>query len=336
MLHRAVVVGAGGISQVWFPALKEEGIEVAAVVDLSEDAARARVEEFDLDAAVSTDLEATLEAVQPEFVVDLTVPAAHCEVTCTALEAGCHVIGEKPMAASMEEARRMVETSERTGKLYMVSQSRRYNEKHDRVRLTLEAGDLGRPTIVNCTFYLDPHFGGFRDEMESPLILDMAIHHFDLLRFLTDLDPVSVYSYEYNPAHSWYAGDAADACIFRMSEGVVFNYVGCWCGQGCRTSWNGDWRLVCENGTMLYERDEDPWGEVVVMGEDGRETRDLEVAESPMEHPGQRGALHELIRFLETGEAPQCECHDNMKSLAMVFAAMESSRRGERIAVEQR
>ncbi len=333
MVHRAVVVGAGAISGVWFPALKEQDVEIAGVVDLREDAAGARVEEFELDAAVSPDLEATLRKVQPDFVVDLTVPEAHCEVTCTALEAGCHVIGEKPMASGMDEARRMVETSERTGSLYMVSQSRRYNERHDRIRLTLEAGGLGRPTIVNCAFYLDPHFGGFRDEMESPLILDMAIHHFDLLRFLTGLDPLSVYCHEYNPAHSWYAGDAAASCLFQMSDGVMFNYLGCWCGQGCRTSWNGDWRIVGENGTLIYERDEAPWGELVIMGDGGRETRDLQIAESPLEYAGQRGALHELLTYLETGEMPQCECHDNIKSLAMVFAAMESSRRGERLPV---
>ncbi|MFW6125327.1 MAG: Gfo/Idh/MocA family protein, partial [Pirellulales bacterium] len=98
---RAVVVGAGGISGAWFPALAAEKVEVASVVDLDAKAARRRIDEFDLDCEASTDLDAALKQCEPDFVADLTVPEAHCAVTCAALRAGCHVIGEKPMASSM-------------------------------------------------------------------------------------------------------------------------------------------------------------------------------------------------------------------------------------------
>jgi len=127
--ERCVVVGAGGISNVWFRQLIAEKVKVVAVVDIRREAAEGQVAKFGLDAEVSTDLAATLKRTRPDFVVDLTVPEAHCEVTCTALKAGCHVVSEKPMAASMAEARKMVRTAERTGKLYMVSQSRRWNPK---------------------------------------------------------------------------------------------------------------------------------------------------------------------------------------------------------------
>jgi len=181
MPQRAIVVGAGGIAGAWFPPLKKEKVNVVAVVDLDVERARRRIQEFGVDAQASTDLKAMAAKHRPDFVVDLTVPEAHCSVTCAALEAGCHVIGEKPMASSMREARKMVAASERTGKLYMVSQSRRWDAKHDRVRRTV-AGRLGTLTTINCDFYIGAHFGGFRDEMPSPLILDMAIHHFDLAR----------------------------------------------------------------------------------------------------------------------------------------------------------
>ena len=80
--------------------------------------------------------------VEADFLVDLTIPEAHCEVTCAGLEAGLHVVSEKPMAASMDEARKMVATSEKTGKLYMVSQSRRWDAKHASVAATVAAGDV--------------------------------------------------------------------------------------------------------------------------------------------------------------------------------------------------
>lgn len=233
--QRAVVVGAGGISNAWFGPLLQEKIAIEAVVDLNRSAAAGQIEKYELDAEACDDLDAALKAHRPDIVVDLTIPDAHCEVTCKALKAGAHVIGEKPMASSMAEARKMVRTAEQAGKVYMVSQNRRAVGTHERARRT--AAKLGELTTLNCDFYIGAHFGGFRDQMPSPLILDMAIHHFDLARFLTGKDPLAVYAHEFNSA-------------------------------------------------------------------------------------------------LRTGKTPATECHDNIKSLAMVFAAIESSKKRKRVEVK--
>ena len=333
--ERAVVVGAGGISGAWFPPLKQEGVDVAAVVDLDLERAKGKIKEYELDAFASTDMKAAIKKAKPDFVVDLTVPEVHCKVTTTALRMGCHVIGEKPMASSMAEARRMVKTAEETGKLYMVSQSRRWDARHDRLRRAVASGDLGVLTTINCDFFLGAHFGGFRDEMPSPLILDMSIHHFDLARYMTGADPMAVYAKEFNPHGSWYKGDVAASCIFEMSNGVVFTYRGSWCAEGCHTSWNGDWRMVGHQGTAVMIGEEQPRGQVVA-GDTGfnRPLKDLDVPESPLEFGGMHGALREMLDFLRTGKAPQTECHDNIKSLAMVFAVIESSKKGKRVPVK--
>jgi len=334
MLYRCVVVGAGGISSAWFPPLIEENVEIPAVVDLRLDAARQAVAEHGLRCEASTDLAAALAEHRPDFVLDLTVPEAHCSVTTTALRAGSHVLGEKPMAATMDEAREMVRVSEETGKLYMVNQSRRWDAKHDAVRRTLADGKIGDVTTINCDFFLGAHFGGFRDEMEHVLILDMAIHHFDLARFMTGADPVAVYAHEFNPKGSWYRGAAAATCVFEMTNGVVFTYRGSWCSEGFPTSWNGNWRFIGERGTLLYEQDQDPRGQIVA-GDEGfdRPLADIEITPSPLTAVTFHGALCEMLAFLRAGEKPQTECHDNIKSLAMVFAAIASARRGERVRV---
>ncbi len=331
---RAVVVGAGGISNAWFPPLKQEKVEVVGVVDLDVKRAADAIERYELACKASKDLKATLKKTKPDFVADLTVPEAHCGVTCTALRAGCHVVGEKPMANSMAEARRMVRTSEQTGKMYMVSQSRRWDAKHERVRRAVAGGKVGTLTTLNCDFYVGAHFGGFRDLMPSPLILDMAIHHFDLARFLSGEDPVAVYAKEFNPKGSWYKGDVSASCIFEMTNGVVFTYRGSWCSEGCHTSWNGDWRLIGDKGTLLYERDGDPHGQAIAK-KDGfcRPLKDVSVPKASIKHGAMHGGLREMLRFLRTGRASQCECHDNIKSLAMVFAVIESSKKGRRVPV---
>ena len=111
---RAIVVGAGSISNAWFKPLAEEPVKVVAVVDLNLQAAKDQIAKYELDAIASDDLDQTLAEIDADFVIDLTIPEAHCMVCCKAMEAGFHVVSEKPMAASMDEARKMVATSEKT------------------------------------------------------------------------------------------------------------------------------------------------------------------------------------------------------------------------------
>ena len=336
---RGIVVGCGGMGRGWVKnVVNNERSTVSALVDLNIDAAEKAAEDVGLDVGLCHDsLEKAIEAIDADFVVDVTVPEAHCPVTLTALAAGRPVVGEKPMAESMESARRMVAAAERSGKLYMVSQSRRYNPIHVSTQRLIQAGPIGDITTVNCDFYLGCHFGGFRDEMDSPLILDMAIHHFDLCRFLTGCDPVAVYAHEFNPKGSWYRGDVATTAVFEMSNGVVFTYRGSWCAEGCHTSWNGDWRIVGTDGTILMEQDQPPKGQRVKDPSQEAFNLDLvDIGAEPAEIDGENiaGSLNEFLDYLEGGPVPQGECHDNIKSLAMVFAAIESSQSRQRVQIE--
>src|SRR5690606_11132473 len=113
----------------------------------------------------------------------------------------------------------------------------------------------------------------------------MTIHHFDLARMFCGCRAVSVYAEEFNPAGSWYQGDAAAHCLFEMEDGIRFTYRGSWCAEGCHTSWNGNWRIIGTRGTLLYERDQNPHGAVVAK-EEGfiRPKAPLEVVSATLEH----------------------------------------------------
>ncbi len=331
---KTVVVGAGGISNAWFPVLKSAGVEVAGIVDLDPERAKAQAEKYEISPIISKNLKQALRTVKPDFVLDLTIPDAHCSVTCTALQAGYPVLGEKPMASSLAQAHRMVKASEASGKLYMVSQSRRYVDAHAGLAHFVASGTFGALTTLNCDFYLGVHFSGFRNDMASPLILDMAIHHFDLARMISGADPVAVYAREFNPKGSWYKGDVAASCIFEMSDGIIFTYTGSWCANGLSTSWHGDWRLIGEQGTVTYERDQPPVGAIVSEATGFQHPTKPCAVEPIPTAPDMSGALKEFLKALNGGPTPQGECHDNIKSLAMVFGAIESSRKGKRVAIK--
>ncbi len=307
--------------------------EIAGWVDIMPGAADKAVAELKYSGiATGTDLRTVAEAAKPDFVVDVTIPEAHAAVTIEALGMGLPVLGEKPMANSMAEARQMVQASERAGKLYMVSQSRRYDANIAAYRRFVQAS-LGNLGIVNADFYIGAHFGGFRDEMPSPLVLDMAIHTFDQMRFITGLDAVKVYAEEFNPSWSWYSGDACATAIFELSNGARFTYRGSWCAEGLSTSWECDWRVVGEKGTALWTKDGLSGETLLESGGFHSKMEPQDIVSTPVAG-GIEGSLIEFLSVLESGATPNGECHDNIKSLAMVFAVIESARRGSKVAVE--
>jgi predicted dehydrogenase len=336
--HRIVVAGCGGMSRLWLDyAQSREGIEIAALVDLHEETARSRAAERGLEVPVFTDLAEALSKVEADLVFDVTIPASHRAVVTTALEAGCHVFGEKPMAETWEDAKAIARVAERTGRRYAVMQNRRYNRQIRALRDLVAAGTVGKVGSIHADFFVGPHFGGFRDAMESPLIVDMAIHTFDQARFISGADPVSVYCHEYNPPGSWYRGNASAACIFEMSDGSVFTYRGSWCAEGFPTSWEADWRIVGSRGTARWDGRSMPEAEIVdEAAEPGfiRPVRRVEATTDWSGREGHPGCLDEMFAALEAGRPAETDCTDNLKSMAMVFGALESARTGRKVMLD--
>jgi predicted dehydrogenase len=335
--ERVVMIGAGAISNTWFQVLAAEGVEVLAVVDIVPELAVAQTAKHGVSAEIFTDFRDALRKHRPDFVLDLTAPTARLAIAQFALEAGLPVLAEKPMATSMDEARQIVGASEKYGRLYTLGQSRRLDPHADATRLTVASGSIGELNTVNCDCFCSRHLGSYREKVPHPLLTEMGIHHFDLARFLTGAEPVRVFAKEYSPKGSWFAGPVAATCIFEMSDGALFTYRGSWCAEGMETSWNGNWRIVGTLGTVLYEQDRDPVGEIVKPGGDRSgiywERMPLQCATSPMAHSSQREVLREMLDFLRNGELPQSECHDAIKSLGMMFAAIESSEKGDWVEV---
>ena len=336
---KAVLAGCGSISGAWLNGLKEvEGLELVGLVDLVEAAARQRAEAFELsEVLIETDLSAALKATRPDIVFNCTIPEAHKEVTLSALAHGCHVLSEKPLADSMEDARRMAAAAEEAGKLFAVIQNRRYRAENRRLSRFLCSGAIGPLTTVNSDFYIGAHFGGFRDHMAHVLLLDMAIHTFDMARLIAGADPVSVYCKEWNPAGSWYDRDAAAIAIFEMEGGIIYTYRGSWCAEGINTPWEGEWRVVGRQGSVTWDGDETFRAQVV--SEQGgffSEMTDLEIPPlDPADRIGSHaGQIADFLDCVRAGRTPETTARDNIKSLAMVFSAIESAEKDAPVKVE--
>ena len=334
---RVVMAGCGGISGAWLTALKDiSGVEMAGLMDIRVEAAQKRKDEFQLaGAVVGDDLAAMLKTLKPDVVFDCTLPEIHYATTLLALKQGCHVLGEKPLADSVEHAKKMVAAAKKARRVYAVMQNRRYQKEIRAYNELLTHGKLGALTTLNCDFYIGAHFGGFRDKMKHVLLLDMAIHTFDAARFISGADPVSVFCKEWNPKGSWYAHDASAMAVFEMSNGIVYNYRGSWCSEGLNTTWECDWRAICTRGSVTWNG-----GEVFraarAIKTDGffSKYEDLAVKVSPKApQGGHKGCIADFFDCLRKGRTPETVCSDNIKSLAMVFGAIESAETGKPVKI---
>ena len=322
---RVVLVGAGGMGRAWVSTIAASpDADLVGLVDLNVDAANDAVAAAGLSGVVTgSDLGAVLADTGAEAVVNATIPEAHHPVNVQAMFAGLPVLCEKPIAPTVAQALSLAAAAQVTGQLLMVSQSRRYFNALARYRQQLAS--LGEIGVLSTEFYKAPHFGGFRDEMAHVLLVDMAIHQFDAARYLLDDDPVAVYCEEFNPRWSWYAGNAVASAVFEFASGARYVYTGSWCAPGLETSWNGSWRASAELGAATWDGDGEP-----VM--ERAEPIDLPVIEDgPQEIAG---SLAEFIGAIRSGTVPSGEVHSNVRSLAMVEAAVLSAETGQRVSID--
>ena len=334
-MYKIIVAGCGMMSDAWIRIASErQNCEIVGLVDPRPDAACEKKDKYNLNANIYTDIREALEKEEANLVFDITPPSAHFDTVTTALKAGCNVFGEKPMSDSLEKAEKMIACSDETKKEYFVMQNRRYIEKLYALKDFIQSEKLGSIGQVSANFQLDPHFGGFRDEMDSPLIADMAIHTFDAARFITGKNPVSVYCHEFNPSWSWYKGNAGAVCIFEMEDGSVFDYRGCWCANGLNTSWESEWRVSCTHGAVFwdgaeklyYDKTADGIEKTGISGQNEIQSSLKEIPASKMDAVGHEACINEMFDALKNKTRPQTDCRDNINSIKMVYKAIESAK----------
>lgn len=333
---KVIQVGIGGMGNAWLNAVRSSSsVEYAGFVEVNDEVARTQAERYGLDSAlIFHSLPEALAAVSADGVIDITPPQFHREVSLTALEAGIPVLCEKPLSNTLETARDIVRKADETGVLHMVAQNYRYSVPAQTLKSVLGSGRMGQVGAVSIEFFKGPHFGGFREEMPYPLIIDMAIHHFDMTRFFLDSDPVSVYGGSWNPPWSWYKGDASASVSLEFANGATVAYNGSWCSTGAETPWNANWRFECANGVIFLREDsvyiQPRTDELLDRGGYTQYKNDELTLIQPvaMEYTAQAYLLNEFYRAVTQGTKPATTCQDNIKSLGIVFDAVRSFESG--------
>lgn len=331
-MMKVIQVGIGGMGSTWLNVVHASTeVEYAGFVEIDDMTAETQAQRYGLDRAlIFHSLEEALANVSADGVIDVTPPQFHEQVSITALEHGIPVLSEKPLADTFASAQAIVRKADETGVLHMVAQNRRYSAAAQTLKQVITSGGMGAIASVSVEFFKAPHFGGFREAMPFPLIIDMAIHHFDMMRFFLDADVVSLYGRSWNPSWSWYRGDASASVVLEFSDNQVVSYDGSWCATGLETSWNAHWRFECANGVIVM-RDDQVYTQarlddrVDLGGFWQYKNADLTpVNPVQPQYTDQSYLLHEFYEAVSGRVTPATTCQDNINSLAIVFGVLRS------------
>lgn len=315
---KVIQAGIGGMGDVWLrTVLASTAVEYSGFVETNSDIAQKQAKKYGLDQSkIFSSLDEALALVPTDGVIDVTPPQFHQTISTTALEAGIPVLSEKPLANTIEAAQAIVDKANQTGVLHLVSQNYRYRPQTQTLKQILDAGELGQVSAVSVEFFREVHIGGFREVMAYPLIIDMAIHHFDLMRFFLGSDPVSIFAKSWNPEWSWFKGGASASMVLEFANQVNVTYTGSWCSMGKSTPWNGHWRFECEKGVLTLEQEQ------LFIHRTDEEVVPVETIDMPAQD--QAYMLHQFHTAVAGGTTPPTTCQDNIKSLSIVFDAIES------------
>ena len=338
---KVIQVGIGGMGNAWLGAVQRSPqVEYAGFVEINPEIARAQAHAYSLDQSVIfASLPAALEQVDADAVINITPPQFHREVTVTALEAGLPVLQEKPLAGTLDEARAIAAAAEDTGVLCSVAQNYRYQPLTQTLKRVLESGELGAVAAVAAEFYKGPHFGGFREEMSHPLIIDMSIHHFDLMRFFLGGDAQTIHAVSWNPPWSWFAGDASAAVQISFANGAQASYAGSWCSQALETSWNANWRFECERGVLLAKDDRVVVQKLLRVGDGpgalvNQHALPEDVPLIDMEREGQDYLLQEFYEAVTAGGQTATTAQDNIHTMELVFGIVRACDGGQPVSLD--
>jgi len=221
---RVGVVGAGNIfERGYVPALRAtDAVRVTAICDL--DPGRAAAGAALLGSARVAASDAELFAFEDlDAVFILTPTHTHADLAVAALEAGRHVLCEKPMARSAADARRMAAAAERTGRRLMIGHARRFDDRWIALREQVAAGRIGDIAYL----YRSEHaFNGapdggwqWRDDQSGGVLWDVGVHVTELFHWFLGEMPRTAFTKVLHARPESQAGGAPDAAVVTFDYG---------------------------------------------------------------------------------------------------------------------
>ncbi|MEX0744153.1 MAG: Gfo/Idh/MocA family oxidoreductase [Phycisphaeraceae bacterium] len=326
---RIGLVGCGGITKHHLAAYRGAGYDVVAMTDLQRDRADARRSEYFPDAEV-LDSAAALFARDDIDVVDLAPHPAHrAPLLEQAIDAGKHVLSQKPFVTDLDFGERLVARAEQRGLKLAVNQNGRWAPHVSYMRQAIAAGLVGEVTSVDTAVHWNHNWvkGTPFDNIPHLVLYDFAVHWFDMLHCYTGGRPARRLHADVGPAAGQTARPPLLAQVqvsFEQAQASMqFRAAACH-GASDRTVIVGTKGMLVSTGPNLNEQ------QVTLCTEAGTAVAELD---GQWFDTGFDGTMSELACAIEEDREPANAGRDNLASLALCFAAMGSAERGQPVEV---
>lgn len=335
---RLVQVGMGGWGRGWMEVVRPEGVEAVAYVDPSTEAQGATVALGAPADRVFAALGSALRFVQADAVLVTTGVETHASIALEALASGLHVLVEKPFASTLEEAADVVRAADRARRIVMVSQNYRHHPAPRLATQLVADGTIGDVTAVDIDFRR-PRLSRSdwmlrHQQLTQPLLADMSIHHFDLLRLILGREPIWAEIEPINPLASGYRDPPAAYGLISFEGGVVVSYRGSWISHGRRTPWGGEWRIEGTAGAIEFaSRGDAGVADRLRLRTRGGAARPMTLP--PVAALDRAGALAAFADAARTGAEPETSGRRNLGTLALTLAAVRSAIERRRVEVAE-
>ena len=337
-MHNVGIVGAGAIARIQVDAFSSiSGCCVKGVCGRTLEKPARLIAEKGLDARPYSLMEQMIEEEHLDVISICLPPSLHAEYSIRAMRMGCHVVCEKPMAASIDQCDAMIDVASENGVLLSVISQNRFTAQYSRAREMLRSGSAGRILASEITsrwwrgeHYYDLWWRGTWEKESGGCLMSQSIHHLDLMLFLLGM-PKSVDGRVMNLAHGNSECEDHAYALFDygyfpllFTSSLVDHGAGQRMHFDCeKASFDIPWKVYCSKalGNGFPKDDED--------GRKAFESRWN--ALPPLEREGHAGQLSNFIRAIDGKEPLSVTGEDGRRVIEVIMGIYESSVGGRRV-----
>ncbi|RDW16966.1 gfo/Idh/MocA family oxidoreductase [Oceanobacillus arenosus] len=328
---RVAVIGCGSIAK--YRHLPEyalnPNVEIVAVCDLVEERAMATAEKY--QATAYTDYETLLKTEKLDAVSVCLPNYLHAPVSIAALNAGNHVLCEKPMATSIEEAEQMIEAANKNNKKLMIGHNQRFVPSHQKAKQLIEKGEVGKIYSFRTAFghggpegwSIDGKDSWFfnKDQAFIGAMGDLGVHKADLLRYILGEEFVEVGAFVETSAKENTNVDDNAVFILKSASGVIGTLAASWAYTAKE---DNSTIIYGENATLRLE--DHPDFSLIVQHKNGEVVK-YELGGIQSNEAGGQTTTHVIEHFVDAilnNKEPLINGVEGKKSLEVILGAIES------------
>lgn len=332
---RFVLVGLGARSRIWRAVIAEhpECTLVGVVETDGERLATITAEEPTLVGGAS--LDDVVGRVDADVALLCTPPGGRHGQIAAACSAGLAIFAEKPLADTLADAEAHVATAREAGVPLTVGLNFRYLAVTRALRGLFAEDCLGAPEFGRFTYErwrdgTQPRLNKYPLTMAHPMLWEQSIHHFDLMRFVYDAEPIQVSARTFNPSWSMYDGDANVGALISFSRGIEVTYQGTWAGNWQQMGF--EWRTECQHGIALQR---DMFGALSYARRPDAEVTPVDLPETEPWTDDARALFEDFVSHFRNGTPLPCPGEDHLDSLRIVEACIRSSEGAGTVRINQ-